>query len=88
MHANHLFNLNKKSSRLFTVCGKAIVLLAHTDIEEVSFTGGVLQHEFDGPGKGMHVVNEGFKNVFVTGPDEADVINVAPPTPRSAGSRS
>jgi len=45
----------------------------------VGLIWGEIRSELDGPVKRIHVVDECVEAVFVAGPDEEDVVNVAPP---------
>lgn len=60
-----------------------IGLLLHYDIEEVGFLWGEIRSEFDGPVERIDVLNEFKEAVFLPGPDEENVVDVAPPDPRT-----
>ena len=68
------------------ICGDMAVCLLDGDIQEVGLIWGEIRSELDGPVKRIHVVDECVEAVFVAGPDEEDVVNVAPPDPWTARS--
>ena len=60
-----------------------IGLLLYCNIEEVGFLLGEIRSELDGPVERIDVVNEFKEAVFLPGPDEENVVDVAPPDPRT-----
>lgn len=49
----------------------------------MSFLLGEIRSEFDGPVERIDVVNECEEAIFLPGPDEEDIVDVAPPNPRT-----
>ena len=49
----------------------------------MSFLLGEIRSEFDGPVERIDVVNECKEAIFLPGPDEEDIVDVAPPNPRT-----
>ena len=47
----------------------------------MGFLLGEIRSEFDGPVEGIDVVNECMEAIFLPGPDEENIVNVAPPNP-------
>ena len=60
-------------------------LLLYCDIEKVGFLLGEIRSEFDGPVERVDVVNECVEAFFLPGPDEENVVDVAPPDPWTTG---
>ena len=60
-------------------------LLLYCDIEKVGFLLGEIRSEFDGPVERVDVVTECMEAIFLPGPDEEDVVDVAPPDPWTTG---
>ena len=60
-------------------------LLLDCDIQEVGILYREIGSEFDGSVERIDVVNECVEAIFLPGPDEEDVVDVAPPDPWTAG---
>lgn len=65
--------------------GDAVRLFLDGDIEEVGRLVGKIRGEFDGPVERIEVINKGVEALFLPGPDEENIVDVAPPNPRSTG---
>lgn len=63
------------------VSGDTVRLFLNCDIKKVGFLLGEIRSEFDGPVKRIDVVNESVEAIFLPGPDEEDIVDVAPPNP-------
>ena len=61
----------------------AVRLLLDCDIEEVGVLLREVGGEFDGFVERIDMVNECMEAIFLPGPDEEDVVDVAPPDPRT-----
>lgn len=64
------------------------MFLANSHIEKVNLLVRVIRGEFDGAVERIDVIDEGEQAILITGPNEEDVINVAPPDKGTAGSRT
>ena len=47
----------------------------------MGFLLGEIRSEFDGPVKRIDMVNECVEAIFLPGPDEENIVDVAPPNP-------